>query len=359
MSDSSASPSEPSGNGSSMLRAGLSLLAAAAIVLVGVVVVVLAGLVVRPTAPEGDRQLAATLSSFRKGAAGDVLAAVKAAGGEPMAARVEALDPVLWPVSPPQVGWSWLVSTALPTVAGATSARPLTGFYNPWADVLLVLEWRRERGRLELADLDVVPADCVRRGGKPPFAIDVAWVRPDRFPPLALQSSVTDTTAAFERLFPNGAGGGAWRARLAPGGDETWSQVLRPAAGLLCARALLAISEYRHPEPGEPAILTALRPTLDRALAEARAGRAAALVEGAPATPAASRSALARAPLGGLAITSILVGKERAYAFAVDPGQPGGVVSFTFDAKDGPLALVRLDVVGLPVAPWLRPGGRS
>jgi hypothetical protein len=234
------------------------------------------------------------------------------------------------------------VSTAVPAVGGAASARPLSAFYNPWADVVLVAEWRRRGGRLELVDLDVVPADCVRRRGRPPFALERAWVAPDRFPPAALRSTAAETVDAFERMFPDGAGGEPWRARLAPGGAEGWGEVWRPAAGLLSARALLALSEYRHPERGEPALLTALRPALDRALAQARAGR-----QGRAARP-------------GLAIASVLVGKKRAYAFAVDTRQPAAsAVAFSFDAKGGDLVLSREDVVGLPGARWSTPGGRS
>jgi hypothetical protein len=311
-------------------------------VLLGVIVVLATGLVVRDPALEAERQTAAAFRSFREQAANDLVAAVRAHGTDALAKRVSSLEPALWPVSSPRVGWSWLVSTAVPAVGGPGSARPICGLYNPWADVVLVAEWKRGPGRLELADLDVLPADCVRRKGQPPFAIERPWASADRFPPAALQATAVETVDAFERMFANGAEGGPWRARLAPGGDDGWNRVWRPAAGFLSARALLAISEYRHPERGEPRLLTALRPALDRALADARAGRG-----GPTARP-------------GLAITSVVVGKERAYAFAVDPGRAdGGAVAFSFEAKDGRLGLARRDVVGLPGARGLASGGSS
>ena len=340
-------------------RSPLRALALASIVLFGALVVLVVGLVVRSTRPPDPQELAVALASFRAQGARDLLAAAKAHGGDAVARRASSLEADLWPVSPPRVGWSWLLSTAVATVAGPASERPLAAIYNPWADVVLVVEWKREEGRLRIADFDVLPADCVRRGGKAPFAFETAWLRPDRFPPAALPAVTADTLGAFERLFPGGADEKAWRARLAPGGDEAWAKVVRPAAGLLCGRALVGISEYRHPERGEPRLLSAVRPALDRALAEARAGRGAALAAKAPATPAASRLALAAAPLDGLAVTSLQVGGRRAYAFAVDPVRPGRVVAFTFDAKDGTPRLVRIDALNLPGAPWRPAGDRS
>jgi hypothetical protein len=162
-----------------------------------------------------------------------------------------------------------------------------------------------------------------------------AWVRPDRFAAAALQATAADTVAAFEQTFTGGPSGAPWRDRLAPGGSTAWNDVWRPAAGLLCGRALLAISEYRHPERGEPALLTALRPSLGAALADARTGRGG------------------ERPRPGLAVTSVLVGKARAYAFAIDPARPAaGAVAFSFDAKGGRLPLARRDTAALPGARW-------
>jgi len=320
----------------------LWLLAAATALALGAVVTVAAGVLLRDESAERGRQTAAALEAFRVRAANDFAAAVRAHGSDVLARRVAAAERSVWPVSAPRAGWSWLASTAVPAVGGAAAERPLTALYNPWADVLLVAEWRRAGARLELVDLDVAPADCARRGGRPPFAMERAWVTPDRFPAAALQSTAAETVGAFERMFADGASGVPWRDRLAPGGSAAWNDVWRPAAGLLCGRALLAISEYRHPERGEPALLTALRPSLGAALADARAGRG-----GERARP-------------GLAVTSILVGKARAYAFAIDPARPAdGAVAFSFDAKGGRLPLARRDDVALPGARWQRAGRRS
>jgi hypothetical protein len=320
----------------------LWLLIAATAALLGVLVTLVAGLLLRDPAPERERQTAAALSSFRAQAAEDFLAAIRRHGSDALARRVAARETALWPVSPPRVGWSWLVSTAVPAVAGGAGDRPLTALYNPWADVLLVAEWRRGERRLELVDLDVAPADCARRRGRPPFAMERAWVRRDRFPAAALQETAGETVRAFEQTFAAGAEGTPWRARLAPGGDEAWNEVWRPAAGLLCGRALLAISEYRHPERGEPALLTALRPELDKALGDARAGRGEAR------------------PRPGLVVASILVGRTRAYAFAIDTRRPAdGAVAFSFDAKGGRLPLSRRDAVDLPGSLGPRARGRS
>jgi hypothetical protein len=313
-------------SGHGRTRTALWLVASALFVAGSAAAVALAGFVSRDEGAVREAQVAAALGAFRSEAAHDLRRAATAHGGDALAERLAAYDETLWPMTPARVGWSWLLSTAVPTVAGGASDRPLAALYNPWADVLVVLEWRRDGGRLELVDLDVMPADCVRRGGRAPFAFEVSWERADRFPPAALLASSGDTLRAFRKQWPQGAPRTGWRAGLAPGGEAAWTRVVRPAAGLLCARALIAITEYRHPGKGEPALLSALRPPLDRALRAARSGRGAAR---------------------GLAVTSILVGKKRVYALAVDPERPGRAVAFSFDAGREGLVLRRVDALDL------------
>jgi hypothetical protein len=127
------------------------LLAAATALTLGVLVAIVAGLLLRDESAERGRHTAAALESFRTRAADDFAAAVRAHGSAALAQRIAAVERSVWPVSSPRTGWSWLVSTAVPAVGGGAGERPLTALYNPWADVLLVAEWRRADGRLELS----------------------------------------------------------------------------------------------------------------------------------------------------------------------------------------------------------------
>ena len=298
-------------------------------------------------APEWQDVLDVMLA-FREQAVVDYPKAVEIFCNDAAKRNFRALDTEVWTVARPTIGWSWFFGTATFTATGQNTDRPLAAFYNPWADCFVLLALKKKDGALEVAEVEMLPAACIRKQGKPPF--DLAPPCKDGFPPESAAQGFVASIRAVEKLFPRGAEPG-WRERCGTAIPEIWKNVLHPAASLACGNALLSISEFRAGPDSDRPVISALQPAINGALAQCRRGGLLSLATALPATQKetlAAVEAFGDAAFKNMSVAFAITGKSAAYVFCVNPQNCNFCVAFSCRMNGDKMDLARVDLLDFP-----------
>lgn len=287
---------------------------------------------------------------FRKVAVGDYDKAASSLCNSKAQLLFEQINESIWTICKPDIGWSWFLDSSLFTVTGVDTGHPLAAYYNPWCDCFLLLGMEGTGGKLVIADVEVLPADCIRKSGKPPFDFNSRWNGDKAFPPEVIATTFVASISAFENLFPNGAEKD-WRNRCVPQLPGIWMRIIHPAASLACGNAILTVSEFRaRPDPGLP-MMNALQPAVMDAI---RQCDKKGLAEFAAETRATQKVCLdAVRILGdetfkGLKVAYAITGEITAFAFCINPKSPGMCVAFSCRLANSKMEVVRVDLIHFP-----------
>jgi len=212
--------------------------------------------------PRRHEQLLETAAEFRELMLSDYTAAIERYATADGKQRLAKLDGLMWPATPPRLGWSFFMSTSIATAGALSGPRPAVAFYHPWSDVYLVTEWEvagTDDGSPQLVDAEALMGDWLRTDGSPPFSPIPAWVRSTLFKPAALAMTAAEAVAAFEAAVPLASEDG-WRSRLPRGdGGKPLEQYNRAGVPLLLAASLHNLGTYHTPCEGEDPRLAPLR----------------------------------------------------------------------------------------------------
>jgi pSer/pThr/pTyr-binding forkhead associated (FHA) protein len=291
-------------------------------------------------------------SAFRRQAARDYRQAL-ASAATPEAARAwREGDDALWPVTRPAVGWAWFFDTSLVCVGGPASGGTVVGFYNPWADVLVVTLWQPDRSQgARLAEAEVVLGEYFRRRGQKPFEARPLWMRRDVYRPAAVGIATAETLRAFEAVFrPTGLSRyspwrSPWRTMLAGLDDRDRLAANRFAAGLVLADSLATLAPLFRAADQTPG---SVRFCLAAAFARARRSGCRALADGASETPAESLRALSALPSGRLAQfkpASFVAGPNRSVLLLTDGESPDLFLGLLIATRGGVSRVARVDLL--------------
>ena len=92
-------------------------------------------------------------------------------------AALQALGQELSANIAPETGWGLLTQTSLIMFGATGSDQAMSAFYNPWADVFLLLEWSRQKDRWLISDAELLMGDWLRMVGKAPVNPQPIWLR--------------------------------------------------------------------------------------------------------------------------------------------------------------------------------------
>lgn len=335
------------------------------VVYVGIAVlacVILVCVTVSKRPPTGvDGRLAGEMSSEWKGALGLVMEfrkvavrdydkAVSSLCNSKAQLLFEQINGNIWSICKPDIGWSWFLDSSLFTVTGVDTEHPLAAYYNPWCDCFLLLGMERTGGKLVIADVEVLPADCIRKSGKPPFDFNSRWNDDKAFPPEVIATTFVTSISAFEKLFPNGAEKN-WRNRCVPQLPEIWMKIIYPAASLACGNAILTVSEFRaSPDPDLP-MMNALQPAVMEAIRQCNEKGLAKFAAETKATQKVCLDAvqiLGDGTFKGLKVAYAITGKSTAFAFCINPKSPGMCVAFSCRFANKKMEVERVDLIHFP-----------
>ena len=244
-------------------------------------------------------------------------------------------------------------SVLRPTTYETTFVGPddaLVLFYNPWSDIGLITLWQPVGSSLGITDSELVPGDCIRNRGKPPFSLRRHWLRMDELPVLAVAKSTYQTLVAFQKAFEPASGEALgsptqWRQRL--GG------LLNPEirdAGVLNAAIMLSMTfddlrKYRLDPKLAP-----VRKATEATLALLKAGRQDEALRTADRMNAAARKELAvdmTAHWGEMKVVAIADVATMTFVFLDSDAEGGLFASFFFHKQPGGAVLKRIDFMDI------------
>lgn len=291
-------------------------------------------------------------AGFRELAVSDHRAALERYAAPTATDKLARLDTVMWPASPPRLGWSFFMSTAIGSVGALRSAAPVVAFYHPWSDVYLLTEWElddaAQADEARLVAAEVLMGDWLRHDGTPPFSPVPAWVRSPLFKPAALAMTAAESVMAFEAAVPVAATG-AWRSRLPRAGDsKPLEEYNHAGVPLLLAASLHNLSICHSPGDGEDPRLGSARRLVADLTGGAARGELQPLLQGRGTLPEAAQALrhIPREVFASLQPVSVILGPDDLLVFLTSPRQADLVLSLVLESKKGPgLALARVDVV--------------
>ncbi len=198
--------------------------------------------------------------------------------------RLRDLNQTLFPTAEPAAGWAYHFGHSLVAPGGINGRRQAVLFYNPWSDVGLVTVWE---GETRITDLEAIPGEALRNGGKAPLGGVPGWMRPQAYGPFAVGHATAQTVKAFETAFAQQTDLELALPWLASGNAREGCRV---ACALQFAQVLKSLVDF------SAAADVPARIAFIRMLAEGKAA-----LQGASATPPESEAALRKLPAGAWA----------------------------------------------------------
>lgn len=266
------------------------------------------------------------------------------------------LDTISWQVwqGEADLGWSYFFGRSLFEIARPSSLDPLVGFYHPWSDVWLLVQWRTQP-EAKVTGIELVCGEWLRRRGEPPLDLQADWLRREGFRVEQLARAAIDNLDEFNRL---AYGRPAWREALRlEEHKQPIEEVIVPAASVRLLGACLRADELALGadafEEGHspPPVLMRLIESCKRFLAAGREGRAAFFVDLAAGTSPATAKLLHEMPVDAYAqLVPVfwLADDQWAQAYLVPDHNPDFCLALTYKQADGRLRLTRLDMVHFP-----------
>jgi len=229
----------------------------------------------------------------------------------------------------------------LPMIRWLSPHEAMVGLYHPWADLMLLTEWRANEYGAIIHSLELVTGDFIRNNGEPPYQVLPLWRLPGQgLPPEALRKSVSETATAFHSIFREALGNGRWRLEL---------QAFRNPELLTANSALGALGLSRILRGFQ----SLARDTEKRALAREIEKTMTLLSKGGIGNLnlKGGKDHLKKASTAYWSqaqIMDLVTGRDGALVFLNSPGSPWHFVSLLFDLKKGGAELQRVDLIDLP-----------
>lgn len=298
-------------------------------------------------APAQDRldALAEAAGQFRVRGQSNFADAVKRHATASGAAAFARINKAVWAGVDSQVPWSHFMLVSVAALAVGDGGNFLAAFYNPWSDVFLITQWRREAKGLRIADAEILLGDWVRKRGVAPLTATPLWLRGGRHLPAAPAIAAADSIRAFETAFARW-NGKDWRARL---GGFANSRML--AENLLLASNAMGLAVDNSIEfsadtaRGETLLL---RNALGRLLKPLIAGDVATAVASAAETTSATKTVLAQLSgedYGRLLPIAAFLDLDAASVYLVPAAAPEYLIAIKFDRGGDGFTPRRIDFV--------------
>ncbi|PKK88608.1 MAG: hypothetical protein CVV64_18115 [Candidatus Wallbacteria bacterium HGW-Wallbacteria-1] len=247
----------------------------------------------------------------------------------------------------------FLATGEVPMISWLGPSEAMVGLYHPWADLMLLTEWRASNFGAAIHSLELVTGDFLRNGGEPPYQIMPLWRQPGQgLPPEALRKTVSETGAAFRSIFRDALPGGKWRMELPAFRNAT----LLTANASLGALSLSRILKSFHALASEPD-KKALAKELGKTMKMLGQGGIREILQKTGKGSAGSTSSAGSARYlqktsasywSQAQIMDLVTAREGALVFLNSPGSPWVFISLLFDLHDGRAKLQRIDLIDLP-----------
>ena len=215
-------------------------------------------------------------------------------------AKFAALDRQIWPTVEPKLGWALLLEPAIVCVGKPRDGAVPIGFYQPWSDVFLVLDWKADDDKPQIADVELLMGDFVRKkAGKEKKAGKKlrtmrSWTEHDHYGPYAVGMATAESVRAFEALFSDGKRQGkakGFRAASKSLQDETLLEAMRLGAAKQMLETLGETAPfYDSKNPDSEGAL--VRRKLAELYLKVLGGKPESVAKEATETPAKTREAL-------------------------------------------------------------------
>ena len=230
--------------------------------------------------------------SFRQRVLDDTNSALVESATPQGQAALQALGQELWGSISQETGWGLLTQTSLMMIGATTGDQAMSAFYNPWADVFLLLEWSRQNERWKISDAEIVMGDWFRMVGKAPVNTQPIWLRGNERRSGALALAVADASRTFDALFPAKASAAGWRTMLGLAQPEPGRSLNRSLASVNLGGVVLNVAEFLAPPDTESPRVIEIRRSVEQIVAEMAAGKMADVLAPAIETEAIQREAL-------------------------------------------------------------------
>lgn len=271
------------------------------------------------------------------------------------AKRLDELNRQVWAEEADR-GWSYFFARALFDIGRPASPAPLVGFYHPWADAWLLLEWQ-VKPELKITDIELVSGEWVRRRGAPPFDPRPDWLRRDGFCVEQLALAAVENLRQLPAL---AYGKKPWREALQLDRHRQQLDAIHtPAVAVNLLGAMLRADELAlgsaafDKDHAAPAVLEQLVESCGRFVASGREGNAGFFVELAASTSPATAATLRKLSPDAyrqLAPAYWLADDQWAEAMLVPDHNPDFCLALCYKRHERRLQLTRIDLVHFPSA---------
>ena len=192
----------------------------------------------------------------------------------------------------PETAWGLLTRTSVLMIGATGGEQAMSAFYNPWADVFLLLEWSRQKDRWQISDAEIVMGDWFRMVGKAPVDTQPIWLRGNERRSGALALAVADASRTFDALFPAKASAAGWRELLGLAQPEPGQRLNRGLASLNIDAVVLNVADYLAPAKSAPPRLVGIRRSVEEIATAMVAGKMAEVLASASETEPNQREVL-------------------------------------------------------------------
>ncbi|MFZ5807035.1 MAG: hypothetical protein ACOY3I_07510 [Verrucomicrobiota bacterium] len=191
-------------------------------------------------------ELTPILGKFRLSACVDPWKAFEQYSSSVANQRFKEIGKILCPISDSKSGWQFFFGTSVSAVNALNEETILTLFYNPWSDVALITEWKKQENKPICTDAELVTGDILRNNKNP--ILTPLWRREGTAPPpLEVIVATSRTMKDFLKLYVNAhksKNPTEWRSRLPNFSTEKEIKGNEMAVGVLFGQALAAMHVF-------------------------------------------------------------------------------------------------------------------
>ena len=285
---------------------------------------------------------------FRDLGLNDYQVAVNSYGTPNVVEKFKTLDRRIWASTDPRLGWSYFFNVSIMAPVEQVDGSILLAFYNPWADVFLITQWKEDGGKPWLVDTEAVSGNLVRFEQVAADRLAPGWVRMDVFKPAAVGMNMTASIKSFEKLFSHTQSLG-WRSLLPALDDvDALNEKIYPETAFLLTQSLVAINLFRVNQKGEDPRLPEVRSQTLRLVQSANEGKLSKILEATPKTLPETRQLLCGMPAVGFQnfeVASLIMDNKSCVVFLTATDNPAYYVSLVFQGKGKNQILQRVDLV--------------
>jgi hypothetical protein len=289
--------------------------------------------------------LVEAVGEFRQSGMRDFPAAIKR-HATPAGARAFArINRAVWAGVDNRIAWSHFMLVSVVAVAGGDGTSSLAAYYNPWSDVFLVTQWRRDGKGLRIDDAEILLGDWIRKRGTPPLNAQPLWLRGGKHLAAAPAIAAADSIRAFEAIFARW-NGKDWRSTL--GGFKDPRMLAENLLFASNAMGLAIDNSVEFSADDATGDVLRLRLALGPLLGKLIAGDATAALASTTDTSAAMKKFLADFPredFKALLPIAAFVDAEAGSVYLVPPGAPDYLIAIRFKRAGDDFHPSRIDFV--------------